>query len=341
MDRSQLEKVFSQIGRFGSLREMQRILRKHKAVSGRNFEEVRENIYEQEDEDAWEAVQDYLAQALLYGSKSFQLLSISREAKQAARAFAEARESLETWDLIDLEAGNIEAKQKFGGMIHDQSGLTLVFRSRKTFTKTTPIEEEWVLPQHRKRIAEAENAYLVETIKVLVVEALEIPYGSRYGSARVVTHLDGYSADERPEAAVKRLVGMSAEIIDANEAGFSSVDLFPAIRNIYDDPSEGRIVEMHFDCSTGAGRVEKMRRSPTDLRQEAYHIAGVNAATINPYRLSVRWETSTLGRADVSLPGVRRMLHQTTRPRLTVAHVSPSVGRDAYSYVMQRIAGKL
>jgi hypothetical protein len=341
MDRSALEDVFRQLEKFGSLRELQRVLRAHQTISGRSFTDIRDNIWAQEDEDAWEAVRDYAAQVLVFGSKSFQLLSVSRDVKQTARAFAEARDSLSPENVLDLGEDESEARQRFVGILYDQSSLTLIFRSKKTFTKNTPIEEDWVLPEHRGRVAEADEAYLVEAIKVSVVETLEIPYGARHGSVRVVTTLDGYSAEERPDAAAQRLVSLAAQILEVDEDDFSSVDLFPAIRNIYDDGAEGRVVEMHFDCSTGAGRTEKMRRSTTDLRREAYHIAGVHAATINPYRISVRWESPRIGRADVTLPGIRRMLHQAERPRLTVAHVSPAMGRDAYLYVMQRIAGKL
>lgn len=341
MERSELEDVFSQIEKFGSLRELQRVLRKHKSISGRSFEEILDNILDHDDEDAWDAVLSYANDVLLYGSKSFQLLSISREVKQAARDYADGKPNLDVGDLIELAAVEPDARQKFAGVVQDQSGLTLVFRSKKTFTKNTPIEEDWVLPEHRNRIAEAENAYLVETRRISVVEALEIPYGSRHGSARVVTQLEGYSTDERPEAAAHRLVTLAAGVLGVDEEGFSTIDLFPAIRNIYDDSTEGRVVEMHFDCSTGAGRTEKMRRSPTDLRREAYHIAGVSAATINPYRISVRWESKAFGHADVTLPGIRKMLHQTQRPRLTIAHVSPSLSKSAYSHLMQRVAGKL
>lgn len=341
MKRIQLEQVFLQLSQFGSLRDLQRVLRKHRSISGRSFEEILENILDHDDHDAWEAVLSYAHDVFLFGSKSFQLLSIARDVRQLARQYADGKSSLEPLDLAEIVSGSPDGQQKLAGVLHDQAGMTLVFRSRKTFTKNTPIEEEWVLPEHRKRIAEAEKAYLVETKRVSVIEALEIPYGARHGSARLVTQLEGYSADEPADLAANRLIHQSAGVLGVDTGDFSRVDLFPAIRNIYDDPTEGRVVEMHFDCSTGAGRTEKMRRSPTDLRQEAYHTAGIAATTINPYRISVRWESSGFGHADVTLPGVRKMLHQTQRPRLTVAHVSPALGKQAYSLVMQRVAGKL
>jgi hypothetical protein len=52
------------------------------------------------------------------------------------------------------------------------------------------------------------------------------------------------------------------------------VNLFPSIRSIYSDPSEGIIVELAFGTSTASLKHEKMRRRHLDLRTAVYHQAG-------------------------------------------------------------------
>lgn len=82
----------------------------------------------------------------------------------------------------------------------------------------------------------------------------------------------------------------------AKRAGFKTddlqpIDLFDAVQRIYEDSKAGRIAELHFECGSGATRIERLRRRgrELDLRKEAYHRAGVNADDIDPYYVATAW----------------------------------------------------
>lgn len=91
----------------------------------------------------------------------------------------------------------------------------------------------------------------------------------------------------------------------------ASVNLFPAIRSIYDDPSEGTIVELGFTTETGSAKHEKMRSSRLDLRHELFHVGGKAAVNgiLTPFRVAVRWSpTDQRNQEEALLPGSIRQL---------------------------------
>jgi hypothetical protein len=89
-------------------------------------------------------------------------------------------------------------------------------------------------------------------------------------------------------AALKDLFGLDIAV--------SPINVFPAIRAIYLDNTEGRVVELGFGTSTKSIKNEKMRLGD-DLRQEKYHLAGKVAldVPISPYSLVVWWDEDVEG----------------------------------------------
>lgn len=108
---------------------------------------------------------------------------------------------------------------------------------------------------------------------------------------------------------------------DITELDFLSINLFPAIRSIYDDANAGRLIGLQFDCSTGANRREVMRKVTDDrdlrrdLRREEYHVAGTNKVDITPYWLSVELRVPhaiSSETIELTLPGTIRNLQGAT-----------------------------
>lgn len=95
-------------------------------------------------------------------------------------------------------------------------------------------------------------------------------------------------------------------------------NLFPAIRAIYDSPSEGIVVELGFTTATGSAKHEKMRAHRTDLRTELFHLGGKTAinGALTPFRIAVRWPVDgQRGQAlqeEALLPGSIRQLASGT-----------------------------
>lgn len=90
-----------------------------------------------------------------------------------------------------------------------------------------------------------------------------------------------------------------------------SVNLFPAVRSIYNDATEGIVVELGFTTDTGSSKHEKMRKNGADLRDELFHVGGKEAinGALTPFRVAVRWGQLEGGRQEEALlPGSIRQL---------------------------------
>jgi hypothetical protein len=120
------------------------------------------------------------------------------------------------------------------------------------------------------------------------------------------------------------------------------LNLFPAIRAMYDDASEGRVVELAFGTATRSIKQERMRISGDCLRDELYHRGGKAKlnSPVNPYKLSLAY-TVDIGSGVEAHPEVN--LHTTRRvaenpnPQLFDALVRKSVGSTDYDHVRERI----
>ncbi len=117
------------------------------------------------------------------------------------------------------------------------------------------------------------------------------------------------------------------------------MNIFPLIREIYENPDEGRVSEIAFECNTQASHYGHFRQAREDLRQEVYHQAGLQAVgTVSPYLLAIAWDKDEQGNpieAELLLPGNRKMLRDA-RP-LTKVCITKSLSREAFDFVMRRI----
>lgn len=117
------------------------------------------------------------------------------------------------------------------------------------------------------------------------------------------------------------------------------MNIFPLIRKIYENPDEGRVSEIAFECNTQASHYGHFRQVREDLRQEVYHQAGLKAVgTVSPYLLAVAWDKDEEGNpieAELLLPGNRKMLREATP--LTKVFIPRSLSRKAFDFVVRRI----
>lgn len=91
------------------------------------------------------------------------------------------------------------------------------------------------------------------------------------------------------------------------------VNLFPAIHKLYGDKKAGRVVDMSCVVPTGSTKNEKMRRKGTCLRDEPFHVGGVNAVDgkIEPYSIALAWKpkNSKMPPRELQIHGSIRDLH--------------------------------
>jgi hypothetical protein len=106
-------------------------------------------------------------------------------------------------------------------------------------------------------------------------------------------------------------------------------NLFPAIHNIYVEPTEGTVVELGFQTETGSAKLERMKEH--DLRQEPFHVKGKAAVfnTLLEFRLTVRWEVDGHN-LELMLPGTTRTIAKSPPYALYRARISGTANRAEF-----------
>jgi hypothetical protein len=117
-------------------------------------------------------------------------------------------------------------------------------------------------------------------------------------------------------------------------------DLFPAIKSIYEDESEGHVVFLEF-LSNHKAQVRGVcaRSSKTDWRKHPYHAAGKLHAEMNAYKLGVKFVNHTASPV-VLLPGQATMIYQPNeakRPPLNYMFLEEFTTWDGFAHAVDRI----
>lgn len=122
------------------------------------------------------------------------------------------------------------------------------------------------------------------------------------------------------------------------------VNFFPAINSIYKCAEEGIISELGFTTVTGSAKLEKMRVTKKDLREEEFHLGGKGAIgddALTPFRVAVRWNVAGQGlQEEALLPGSIRQLGNGV-PHLDHVVLSRALTSDAMQAMLARIVAHL
>lgn len=323
MTDQQLERIFEELKRRGALRALQRFLNEHDVASARSWDELKERTKQaiaDKDLDAG-AFEDFFIQVQLTAYKSYGLYEVGAKERAAlVKYFAKLKTNNAFAKNYPYPVSRTALTQAAADPVpvsvqDTASGTALILCSPRRYFSRLEIPrnhlEQSVRHQYTGARLFADTAGLFQAYDVIFVSKNE-------NYIQVRTDL---GADRLEEDAATLQASITDALVDIIEAGKlgdlpSQVDLFPAIRSMYDDSKEGRVSELHFECTTGANRRESMRRqSAGDLRTESYHVAGKKAIKdIAPYRISVAWNAKAIGLSgdheiEAHLPGTLQMLN--------------------------------
>ena len=159
---------------------------------------------------------------------------------------------------------------------------------------------------------------------------------------RVEDH-SGVDSGAALEQLLVKTNGLLANRFGADGQLVRAVNLFPAIKSMYDDANEGIVVELGFTTDTGSSKHEKMRSNRADLRGELFHVGGKEAinGALTPFRVAVRWSPPN-GRLqeEALLPGSIRQLSSGT-PFLDHMVLSGALTEAKMRAVVQRVVQHL
>lgn len=218
-------------------------------------------------------------------------------------------------------------------------GTAIVFGTVRAITVREPVDPN-ALPDGAAQILQYYDEIVgLKTIRYQAMDVIWLPEKGSVIDLRVDfpkgTHADiGLASQSSTMNAFRRLTG---------ENPFKApVNLFPALKKMYDAQNEGRVVELAFGTTTRSIKHERMRLSEECLRNELYHVGGKKRlkTPVRPYRISIAY-TVDLDNGVEARPELN--MHTTSyvaeraNPKLYDALIRKTVGLIDYEHIRQRI----
>jgi hypothetical protein len=241
----------------------------------------------------------------------------------------------------DESLGDVTAaKPELLAVEEDEEGTAAIFTSVRTLELRESLEID-SLPEPAAAVLSGYDD--IVGVKLIRWQAMDIVWIPRDGSL-VDLRVD-FPRGMRQEAgdvAHRMLIESVMRIVGSDLLG-DPANLFNLIDRIYQDSTEGRVIELAFGTTTASLKHEKMRRKHLNLRSEAYHVSGKAGlgTPIEPFRLAVEWDIRA-GRDIVARPEAQFFgsvrLTVSTNPTLPEVVVRKCRGRADFAFVRSRIA---
>lgn len=223
-------------------------------------------------------------------------------------------------------------------LIPTSAGLTAIFNGRRLIEDREERSAQSVDQTALRKIgwADFDEFVLVKRRHVQTYEVVHVDTKTGLIELRVEDH-QGVRASES-------LLQLQASV-NSILASFSltplsgPVNLFPAIKGLYDDTKQGIVVELGFTTLTGSAKHEKMRAHRKDLRAELFHVGGKAAVSghLSPFRIAVRWQAPSGVSEELMLPGTMRQLAKGAGATLEHALLLGTLDEDAVRRCIRRL----
>lgn len=201
--------------------------------------------------------------------------------------------------LSSLAKAHVEPPQ-LECAFHDSNASVGVFSSIRRFEERVPIQTNDIPQAAQGVFAGFDEIIAIRAVMYQAYGVIWLPDNSDLAEVRI-----DIMRDETVNAVGQFHQQMYAELHSRSGSSsiISPVNLFGAIKSIYNDQTEGNLMELSFATTTGSVKQERMR-SHESLRQETYHVGGIEALSteIEPFHIGVRWRRQEPGVKTVTAP---------------------------------------
>jgi len=272
---------------------------------------------------------DVYADLILLGRRTVQLFKDSgfdwQEFASTAKGLVPATAPLTTPHLLPAADAVLKAVPQLTPQLVDVrehgSDVLLIFSSHQTYVDREQVKLHELGADPPAGLTRFERLFGESVISFQTFDVVAI----RPTDDRLEIWLDDPHGMDRDE-----VVDMVTRLIEAVATIYSpalsliggGVNLFAAIREIYEDKYAGSVAKLWFSTQTGSLKREFMRTKGEDLRVERFHEAGVKEVgkdKISPYAIEVEF-TINDRIIPVALKGNFRDL-QLAAPSLDLAHI--------------------
>ena len=183
---------------------------------------------------------------------------------------------------------------------HDSKATVGIFSSIRRFEERVPIQTSDMPEVAQGLFAGFDEIIAIRPVMYQAFGVIWLPDGTDLAEIRI-----DIMRDETVSAVGQFHQQMYSELHTRSGSSsiISPVNLFDAIKSLYNDKTEGNLMELSFATTTGSVKQERMR-SHESLRQETYHVGGIEALSteIEPFHIGVRWRRQQPGSKDVTAP---------------------------------------
>lgn len=244
------------------------------------------------------ALQDALLEHDLCGDKFTKLYPFPSEERDRLHAFfknCELAHSPATYAfphiVPDEDLDKLGSDYELISLAQNDDGIGIVLSHVFTYTKRETIDFS-AFDEPQKMRGEYEEIVGLKNVRSQLLHVIWLPHERDYLEIRV----------DYPNGMREVEAHGFHSILKTKVNGWgvvklgTPINLFPAVRALYDDETEGAVTEITFATPTSAIKNEKMLRrnkQQLDQRKEVYHLAGKEGlgtgADIMVYRVTVEW----------------------------------------------------
>ena len=244
------------------------------------------------------ALEDALLEHNLCGDKFTKLYPFPRDQRERLYAFfkqCELAKSPATYAfphvVPDEQLDQLGNDYEIISVEQNDDGIGIVISNVFTYTKRENIDFA-AFDEPQKMRGEYEEIVGLKNVRSQLLHVIWLPHERDYLEVRVDYPSGMREVEAHGFHSVLKNKVNKWEIVKLG----TPINLFPAVRALYDDGKEGAVTEITFATPTSAIKNEKMLRrnkKQLDQRHEVYHLAGKeglgDGADIMVYRVTVEW----------------------------------------------------
>ena len=234
--------------------------------------------------DMAEMFEEFLSETICFGKKRAYVYDVN---KDLLPVFDSLFKSESRWSVLDALASSSEQHTFFRSWIDPDFSVISFCTKREAF-------ETYLLTKNDLSDG-ARNEYwrehsVVRIQSPVVISAFDSIVFDRKNEIIMVLIDDiRCSMKEDPDVLLSRLFAY-IDVDGTLRAALNPVDLYPCIKEMYSNKSEGIVCQLSFECGTGALRDEKLKQGQLDLRDEKYHVKGKEAVgELFPFKLEIAY----------------------------------------------------
>lgn len=227
------------------------------------------------------------------------------------------------------------------------AGTRLIFCSKREYREKEEVSVDELSDDYRERNQSSYQVVVFSKGFFQAFDTLFLPTGGKVALLSVDTIKKPSESRDTLRDRLERRIQSTFHDIGADDEFQTPVNLFPAIKSLYNKTGEGRgrVFELHFTTGNDTKRTVQIRREETDIREEPYHTQGMLAidGVMDPFHLGICWPSldGTGLEVRIVLPGREKMTKDHIKNPLIEMQIPESPSPEDLDLVIGKVLAEL